>query len=298
MNQSGHEAIKARAIVILLTEFAAITTAFTLQELIFGNRSAVERSKVVCTALDMAHDEAGDTAGFTASQRSKLARQIIRWMRDEGGLPRPAEPVAGSDGAEIVRDENDFYRVVVNGNMVTGEISRQQDATWLVRFADEVTEMLAHGRDLVDTPRLRVLKVSPCAKFAVVERIGRSNGEWLNIGVFQTSSAHAVASVWQFGWNGQRVSQNDSSSDLMHRHHGIYQWLVEMLKAMAGDDDEKLRQCHRDSLSRALDHQYTQRRYLLAELSRLEEEIASNEARLRTDDARRQTDGDKVVPFR
>jgi hypothetical protein len=202
------------------------------------------------------------------------------------------------DRAEIVRDD-DGYRVMVNGNMVTGEIERKQDATWLARFADEATEMLAQGNSLVDTPRLRVLKVSPCAAFAMVERIGRSNEEWLNIGVFQVSPA-GLASVWQFGWNGARVSQNDSSSDLMHRYHDIYRWLIEILKSMDddADNDAVLRQCHRDSLSRSLDHLYEERKRRLAELTRLEEDIAFTEARLRTHDAKLQADGDKVVPFR
>jgi hypothetical protein len=186
-----------------------------------------------------------------------------------------------------VKDERDGYRVTVEGGgVVAAGITYRTDAQMLARFADDVAEMLAESTLEAsgwvlrqETDLLRILQISPCAKFVLVERFGRSSDEWLNVGVF-TTAAERVSAVWQFGWNGARVSRNDSSGQLQDEHPEIYRWVVATLRTIGRADDEALRRCHRDSLSRAIDHLSGERRRLLNELAAIEGEIQRNEARL------------------
>jgi hypothetical protein len=201
-------------------------------------------------------------------------------------------------GASIKSERGNGYRVMIeSGEVVAAGITNKQHAQILAWFADEVSDLLAasefgaSGWCLRNTDQLRILQISPCAKFVLVERIGRSNGQWLNVGLF-TTTAETVSGVWEFGWNGERVSHTNSAEALSAGHRETFHWVKGALRRMGDVDDEALRRCHRDSLSRALDHLCGERRQRLTELAALEAEIHHTEARLR------EYGGEKLEPAR
>src|SRR4051812_22948204 len=92
----------------------------------------------------------------------------------------------------------------------------------------------------------RMLAISPCGKFTILERLKRSSADWVNIIVATDDDQ------WKFGWNGMRVSYCDDSENLRQTHRQIFVWTIEMLKVMTtGNGNSTMCACRRDWLIRS-----------------------------------------------
>jgi hypothetical protein len=114
----------------------------------------------------------------------------------------------------------------------------------------------------------RLLAVSPCGKFTLLERLKRSNADWVNIIVATDDDQ------WKFGWNGLRISYCDDSEDLRRTRSKIFIWAVETLKAMTtGSGSDGMRACRRDWLIRLRDKLEADRAKQIADLEKQAAEI-------------------------
>jgi len=130
----------------------------------------------------------------------------------------------------------------------------------------------------------RLLALSPCGKFTLLERLKRSSADWVNIIVA------AEDDQWMFGWNGLRVSYCDDSEDLRQNHRQAFVWMVEMLKAMtAGNGSDSMCTCRRDWLIRLRNKMEADRAKQIAALEQQSAEIFDIEQQITLLDARIET---------